>query len=115
MRNGLTAAVGERGGTLSGGQRQRLAIARAIAGSPILLVLDEPTSALDPGTESGIRATLRELAESATVVIVAHRTSTLEICDRILTVEDGRVRWTENGLGQATTSSVHRVDDITSN
>ena len=82
MGAGTRVNVGERGGTLSGGQRQRLAIARAIAGSPPLLVLDEPTSALDPDTETDIRATLKELAESATVVIVAHRVSALEICDQ---------------------------------
>jgi len=113
MGAGTRANVGERGGNLSGGQRQRLAIARAIAGSPPLLVLDEPTSALDPDTETDIRATLKDLAESATIVIVAHRASTLEICDRILTVENRRARWNEDDLDQTAIRSFLPVDDIT--
>lgn len=87
---GFDTHLGERGSQLSGGQRQRLSIARALAGSPELLVLDEPTSALDVRSESLIRASLTELRGQATVVIIAHRMSTLEICDRILVIENGR-------------------------
>lgn len=86
---GFDTHLGERGSQLSGGQRQRLSIARALAGGPELLVLDEPTSALDVRSEALIRAALTELRGRTTVVIVAHRMSTLDICDRILVIEDG--------------------------
>ena len=81
--------VGERGGQLSGGQRQRLSIARALAKEPDVLVLDEPTSALDVRSESLIRETLRGLGSDTTVVVIAHRLSTLDVCDRIMVVKDG--------------------------
>lgn len=84
------ALLGDRGRSLSGGQRQRVSIARALAGQPELLVLDEPTSSLDPRSEELIRETLRGLAGEVTVVIVAHRMSTLEACDRLIAVEHGR-------------------------
>lgn len=83
--------LGERAGQLSGGQRQRLSIARALAGQTELLILDEPTSALDVQSESLIRDSLAKLRGRATVVIIAHRMSTLDICDRILVIEDGQV------------------------
>lgn len=83
--------LGERGGSLSGGQRQRLSIARALAGSPHLIVLDEPTSSLDGQSELLIRETLASLRGSVTLVIIAHRMSTLDLCDRIAVVEAGRV------------------------
>jgi len=86
MADGLDTFVGERGGGLSGGQQQRLAIARAVLENPQLLVLDEPTSALDSESEAAVRTSLRELASKSTVVIVAHRLSTLDICDRIMIV-----------------------------
>lgn len=83
--------LGERGSQLSGGQRQRLSIARALAGSPDLLVLDEPTSALDGQSEALIRNTLADLKGRVTVVVIAHRMSTLDVCDRIMVIEDGQV------------------------
>lgn len=91
LPTGFDAHLGDRAGRLSGGQRQRLSIARALAGGPELLVLDEPTSALDGRSESLIRDTLAALRGQVTVVIIAHRMSTLDICDRIMVIEDGRL------------------------
>jgi len=90
LPHGFDTHLGERGSQLSGGQRQRLSIARALAGGPELLILDEPTSALDVRSESLIRETLTKLRGRTTVVVIAHRMSTLEICDRILVIEAGR-------------------------
>ena len=83
--------VGERGGHLSGGQQQRLCIARALVEDPDILILDEPTSALDMRSEHLIRQTLGQLREDMTIIIIAHRLSTLDICDRIMVIQDGRV------------------------
>jgi ABC-type multidrug transport system fused ATPase/permease subunit len=83
--------VGSRGIQLSGGQAQRLAIARALVSDPSFIVLDEPTASLDSKSELRVRETLARLGEDATVIIVAHRMSTLEECDRIMVVEHGRV------------------------
>jgi ABC-type multidrug transport system fused ATPase/permease subunit len=83
--------VGQRVDAVSGGQRQRLCLARALAGKPDILVLDEPTSALDPHSEAAIQQSLDELRGAVTMFIVAHRMSTLSICDRIMVVESGRV------------------------
>ena len=91
MPEGYKTDLGSRGGGLSGGQRQRVAIARALAGNPQLLVLDEPTSALDMRSEHLIRQTLGQLREDMTIIIIAHRLSTLDICDRIMVIQDGRV------------------------
>ena len=91
LPDGFDTHLGERGSQLSGGQRQRLSIARALAGKPELLILDEPTSALDVRSEALIRDTLTELHGQTTVVIIAHRMSTLDICNRIVVIEDGRV------------------------
>lgn len=89
--DGYETWVGERGGTLSGGQRQRLSLARALAGRPSMLVLDEPTSALDMRSESLVRDSINALKGSVTVFIVAHRLSTLNLCDRIMVFADGRL------------------------
>ena len=91
LPDGFATHLGERGSALSGGQRQRISIARALVGSPELLILDEPTSSLDAHSERLIRDTLAELRGSVTIVVIAHRLSTLELCDRIITIENGRV------------------------
>ena len=92
IRDGYDAQVGERGDHLSGGQRQRLSIARALLGRPEMIILDEPTSALDVRSESLIRITLDELRGEVTIIVIAHRLSTLDICDRIMVIQDGRLR-----------------------
>ncbi len=91
LPEGFDTHIGERGVKLSGGQRQRISIARALAGRPALLVLDEPTSALDVHSEALIRETVAALGGDVTVVIIAHRMSTLDMCDRIMVIEGGRV------------------------
>jgi ABC-type multidrug transport system fused ATPase/permease subunit len=88
---GYDTFVGERGGQLSGGQQQRLCIARALVGDPDVIVLDEPTSSLDVRSEALIRDTIAELAPRKTVVVIAHRLSTLTACDRIIVILDGRI------------------------
>ena len=89
---GYSTSVGERGGELSGGQRQRLCIARALVGDPELLVLDEPTSALDARSEALLRETIAGLGSHNTVFVIAHRLSTLTVCDRIMVVHDGTLQ-----------------------
>jgi len=89
---GYDRPVGEAGGHLSGGQQQRLTIARALVEKPDILILDEPTSALDVRSEHLIRTTLLGLKDRMTVIVIAHRLSTLEICDRIMVIQDGCLR-----------------------
>ena len=84
--------VGERGGQLSGGQRQRLCIARALVDQPDVLVFDEPTSSLDVKSEALIRDTIASLAPRTTVFVIAHRLSTLSICERIMVLLNGKVQ-----------------------
>lgn len=83
--------TGQRGSQLSGGQRQRVCIARALVEDPDVVVFDEPTSALDVKSEALIRETMLELGGTKTVIIVAHRLSTLSICDRIMVIFNGRL------------------------
>ena len=91
MPAGYETLVGEGGGALSGGQKQRLAIARALIGTPKLIVLDEPTSAVDGRTERLIRQTLSELRGHVTVVIISHRIETTSQCDLLLVLSNGKV------------------------
>lgn len=88
---GLDAMVGERGVRLSGGQRQRIGIARALYHDPAVLVLDEATSSLDPATEQEVMRAVRALHHRKTILIVSHRFSTVEDCDRLFRLEGGRV------------------------
>lgn len=91
LDNGYREVVGERGLTLSGGQRQRIALARAFLAHPRVLVLDDATSAIDAATEDRIFRALREELADVTVLIIAHRHSTLELGDRVGLLEQGRV------------------------
>jgi ABC-type multidrug transport system fused ATPase/permease subunit len=92
LPEGYATEIGPGARDLSGGQRQRLAIARALLQRPRLLVLDEPTSALDAHSEQLIGRTLAELKGATTIVLIAHRPATLELCDRIVEVVGGTVR-----------------------
>ena len=108
MALGADTHVGDRGSRLSGGQRQRLSIARALAGEPELLIMDEPTSALDVRSEGLIRQTIAELRGRVTVVIIAHRLSTLDVCDRIMVVQDGRLRAMDSAAALARDNDFYR-------
>ena len=91
LPDGADAEVGERGTRLSGGQRQRIALARGLAQNPDLLILDEPTSALDGESEEAVQQALRDLHGTLTIVIVAHRLSTIRNADLIYVLDAGRV------------------------
>ena len=85
--------IGERGVRLSGGQRQRIGIARALYHDPPILILDEATSALDKETEEGVMSSVQKMLGRKTILIVAHRLSTVAYCSRVLRLEQGRVVW----------------------
>ena len=91
LPQGYDTMVGEQGLTLSGGQRQRVSLARALVTDPRLLLLDDATSAIDPRLEAEIHAALRSVMRDRTTLIIAHRRSTLNLADRIVVLDQGRV------------------------
>jgi ATP-binding cassette subfamily C protein len=92
LPEGLETKVGEKGSQMSGGQRQRLALSRALAGRPKLLILDEITSALDSVTEDAICTTLRSLAGDLTILAVSHRPRLVDFADRVYLLADGKAQ-----------------------
>ena len=92
LPEGLETGIGERGIRLSGGQRQRIGIARALYNDPEVLILDEATSALDNDTEAAIMESINRLHGRKTLIIIAHRLQTIEKCDIVYRVEDGRAK-----------------------
>ena len=91
LPEGLETKIGERGVRLSGGQRQRIGIARALYTDPELVIFDEATSALDNETEAAIMESINSLHGRKTLVIIAHRLTTIEECDYIFRVENGQI------------------------
>ena len=91
LPHGVDTRIGEEGLSLSGGQRQRLALARAIAARPRVLVLDDPLSALDVATEEAVTARLRDVLAGTTTLVIAHRPSTVALADRVAVLQDGRI------------------------
>jgi ATP-binding cassette subfamily C protein LapB len=88
---GLAMAIGERGESLSGGQRQAVAIARAVLNDPPMLILDEPSSSMDHQSEEGLKQRLKLFAAAKTVILVTHRTALLDLVDRLIVLDQGRI------------------------
>jgi ATP-binding cassette subfamily C protein LapB len=88
---GFDMLIGERGESLSGGQRQGVAIARAVINDPPILLLDEPTSSMDSSSEEEIKRRLTEYAQGKTMVLISHRASLLDLVDRIIVMDGGRI------------------------
>jgi ABC-type bacteriocin/lantibiotic exporter with double-glycine peptidase domain len=91
QEKGLESNIGDRGVKISGGQRQRIGIARALYSEPDVIVLDEATSALDNETEKAVMDAIYRLSGTKTMIIIAHRLTTVEQCDLIYEVKDGNV------------------------
>ncbi len=91
LPDGYETVLAERGQSLSGGQRQRIAIARAILADPRVLILDDATSAVDPSKEHEIRAALAEVMRGRTTIVIAHRSATIALADRVVLLDEGRV------------------------
>jgi ATP-binding cassette subfamily B protein len=91
LPDGYETVIGERGIPLSRGQRQRLAIARALAVDPRILILDDATASVDASTEAGIRLGLRQAMEGRTTLIIAHRLSTIALADELVVLDSGRI------------------------
>ena len=108
LPDGVETTIGEEGMSLSGGQRQRLALARAVAARPSVLVMDDPLSALDVDTEERVQRELRRVLEGTTALIVAHRPSTVALADRVALLEGGRITAVGTHSELMTTSSHYR-------
>jgi ABC-type bacteriocin/lantibiotic exporter with double-glycine peptidase domain len=108
LPHGYATRVGDRGIRLSGGQRQRLGIARALYRDPSVLLMDEATSALDAQTEDALNDAIRRLAGSRTVIVIAHKRSSLRDCQRIVTLENGAVHGHAAEHGQQASSPANR-------
>jgi ABC-type multidrug transport system fused ATPase/permease subunit len=106
---GYETIIGPRADAVSGGQQQRICLARALAARPEVLVLDEPTSALDPHTERQIQDSLGALKHELTLFVVAHRMSTLDICDRVMVILDGRQEAFDTASALETSSRYYRT------
>ena len=104
---GYDRAVGTLGGNLSGGQQQRVIIARALVERPDVMILDEPTSALDVRSEALVLETLQQLRQKMTIIVIAHRLSTLEICDRIMVIQDGQMKYFDSPVALRSLSTYY--------
>ena len=91
MPNGIHTKVGERGLKISGGQRQRIGIARAIYKKAKFIIFDEATSALDSSTEDEVMNSIYQMDNKITMLVIAHRTSTLKNCSKIIRIENSRI------------------------
>ena len=99
---GLKTIVGDVGSRLSGGERQRIALARALLGSPRLLILDEATSALDAQTEAGVVETIARLKGHMTILAITHRPALVAVADRIVEIKEGHAHEVEHAIGRLT-------------
>ncbi len=113
LPDGYDTVVGERGMRLSGGERQRIALARAFLRNAPILILDEPTSSVDVGTEAGIMEAMERLMKGRTTFMIAHRLGTLENCDLLLVIENGKIIKETSDVSNAleTQSSTGRYTD----
>ncbi len=106
--DGYETVIGPRANAISGGQQQRICLARALVAKPQVLVLDEPTSALDPRSEALIQESLLGLKGEMTIFAIAHRISTLDMCDRVMVIVDGRLDAFETTANLLTSNSYYR-------
>ena len=115
LPDGVDTIIGEEGLSLSGGQRQRLALARAVAARPTVLVLDDPLSALDVDTEALVEDALRDVLAETTALVVAHRPSTVALADRVALLQDGRITavGTHSELLRANAHYRHVISSLT--